>query len=420
MSYSYLKGVVYLMAKFQYQGRDAKGAAVEGVLEVMSANMAASELVRKGITPIKITEQEEKTSGLGNLNIQIFTPKVNLDELIIFCRQMNALTRAGIPIIRAMKGLADSTKSEVLKLTLYDVARRLESGINLASSMQAHPNIFSELFISMVHVGENTGQLETAFQRLSENLELERDTRKRIKSATRYPTMVISAIFIALFIVNLFVIPKFASVFAKFGAELPWPTQVLVATSNFCLDYWWLIIAGIIAAIFGFKKWVKTEQGAYRWDKRKLNFPIVGVLFEQIALSRFTRNFAMMLSAGMPITHALAIAAEATGNKYIGHQIVGMKIGIERGDSLLRTARATEIFTPLVLQMMAVGEETGSVDTLLNEVADFYDEEADYSLKRLSEAIEPILIVAMGGIVLILALGVFLPIWDLGQAAMGK
>lgn len=408
------------MPKFQFQGRDAKGSAVDGVLEVASATAAANELAKKGITPIRISEQAAKQASLASMNIQLIKPKVNLDELIIYCRQMNALTRAGIPIIRAMKGLADSTKSELLKETLYDVARRLESGNNLATSMQAHPRIFSELFISMIHVGENTGQLETAFKRLSENLEMERDTRKRIKSATRYPTMVISAIFIALFIVNLFVIPKFASVFAKFGADLPLPTQILVATSNFCLDYWWLIIASIVGAIYGFKEWIKTEDGAYRWDRKKLTLPIVGVLFEQIALSRFTRNFAMMLSAGMPITHALAIAAEASGNKYIGRQILGMKTGIERGDSLLRTARATEIFTPLVLQMMAVGEETGSVDSLLNEVADFYDEEADYALKRLSEAIEPILIVAMGGIVLILALGVFLPIWDLGQAAMGK
>jgi MSHA biogenesis protein MshG len=346
------------MAKYKFQGRDSKGAAVEGVLDVGNSNAAASELVKKGITPIKIVEQVEKSASLASMNIQIFKPKVNLDELIIFCRQMNALTRAGIPIIRAMKGLADSTNSELLKEVLYDVARRLESGINLASSMQAHSNIFSELFISMIHVGENTGQLDTAFKRLSENLEMERDTIKRIKSATRYPTMVISAIFIALFIVNLFVIPKFASVFAKFGAELPLPTQILVATSNFCLDFWWLIIGGIIGAIYGFKQWVKTENGAYTWDKKKLTLPIVGILFEQISMSRFTRNFAMMLSAGMPITHALAIAAEATGNKYIGRKIIGMKIGIERGDSLLRTARATEIFTPLVLQMIAVGEET--------------------------------------------------------------
>jgi len=412
--------VVIEMSRFHYQGRDPKGLAVEGILEVASQNAAASELNRKGITPIKITEQQDKKDSSLNINISIFKPKVSLDELIIFCRQMNALARAGIPIIRAIKGLAESTKSELLQATLMDVSQRLESGINLASSMQAHPDVFSELFISMIHVGENTGQLEEAFKRLSGNLELERNTRKRIKKATGYPKMVITAIFTALFIVNLFVIPKFASVFAKFGADLPLPTQILVATSEFCLSYWWLIIGLFIASIYGFKQWLKTDEGLHTWDRKKLKFPIVGVLFEQIALSRFTRNFAMMLSAGMPITHALAIAAEASGNKFIGGRIIDMKIGIERGDSLLRTARSTDIFTPLVLQMMAVGEETGSIDTLLNEVADFYDEEADYSLSRLSEAIEPILIVAMGGIVLVLALGVFLPIWDLGQAAMGR
>ncbi|KZZ65378.1 type II secretion system F family protein [Oleiphilus sp. HI0128] len=321
------------MARFQYKGRDAKGAQVSGELEIASESAAANELLKKGITPVQISELQEASKSLGSINIQLIKPKVTLDELIIFCRQMNALARAGIPIIRAMKGLADSTKSEVLRETLFDVSQRLESGVNLASCMQAHPKVFSDLFISMIHVGENTGQLEEAFKRLSESLEMERDTRKRIKQATRYPTMVISAIFIALFIVNLFVIPKFASVFAKFGADLPLPTQILVATSEFCLAYWWLIIGLIFAGIYAFKQWVATENGNYIWDRKKLGFPIVGVLFEQIALSRFTRNFAMMLASGMPITHALAIAAEASGNKFIGKRIIDMKVGIERGDS---------------------------------------------------------------------------------------
>ena len=408
------------MATYKYRGRNSKGEAVDGQLVVASQNAAANELARQGITPIRIVEEAEKAGKELSINFDIFPKKVTLDELIIFCRQMNALARAGIPIIRAMKGLAESTRSEKLKETLMDVASRLESGTNLASSMQAHPKVFSELFISMIHVGENTGQLEEAFHQLSENLELERDTRKRVKQATRYPTMVLSAIFIALFIVNIFVIPKFASVFKKFGADLPLPTQILVATSNFCLEYWWLMIGLVIAAIFSFRYWVRTEKGKYEWDRRKLNFPIVGILFEQITLSRFTRNFAMMLKAGMPITHALAIAAEAAGNHYIASRIVEMKNSIERGDSLLRSARSTEVFTPLVLQMISVGEETGSIDSLLDQVADFYDEEADYSLKRLAESIEPILIVVMGGIVLVLALGVFLPIWDLGSAAMGR
>ncbi len=409
------------MAQFQYKSRDAKGSAVSGQLDAANRDAAASELQRRGLIPVSITEQVVKKDVLEGLSKIRFTKrKVTLDELIIYCRQMNALTRAGIPIIRAMRGLADSTRSELLRETLHAVTDRLESGVNLATSMQAHPDIFNDMFISMVHVGENTGQLEDAFKQLSESLELERDTRRRLKQATRYPIFVVVALSIALMIVNFFVIPKFASVFAKLGADLPIFTKILVATSNFFLEYWWLMLAVGIGSAIAFTRWKKTESGHYKWDRTKLRFPLTGSLFEQITLSRFSRNFSMMLAAGMPITHALAVAAEAANNKYIGKHILSMKSGIERGDSLLRTANASGMFTPLVLQMMAVGEETGAIDKLLVDVADFYDEEVDYGLKRLAESIEPILIFAMGILVLILALGVFLPIWDLGRAALGK
>jgi len=409
------------MAQFNYKGRDAKGAAVSGQLEAANGDAAASELQRRGLIPVAISEHIEKKDVFEGLKkIQIFKRKVSLEELIIYCRQMNALTRAGIPIIRAMRGLADSTSSELLHETLHDVTDRLESGVNLATSMQSHPDIFDDMFISMVHVGENTGQLEDAFKQLSASLELERDTRRRIKQATRYPTFVIVALFSALMIINFFVIPKFASVFAKLGADLPIFTKILVATSNFFIDYWWLMLGVSVISVVLFKRWSKTEAGHYKWDRAKLRFPIVGNLFELITLSRFSRNFSMMLAAGMPITHALAVAAESANNKYIGHHILGMKSGIERGDSLLRTANASEMFTPLVLQMMAVGEETGQIDKLLIDVANFYDEEVDYGLSKLAESIEPILIFAMGILVLILALGVFLPIWDLGKAALGN
>lgn len=409
------------MAQFNYKGRDAKGAAVSGQLEAANGDAAASELQRRGLIPVAISEHIEKKDVFEGLKkIQIFKRKVSLEELIIYCRQMNALTRAGIPIIRAMRGLADSTSSELLHETLHDVTDRLESGVNLATSMQSHPDIFDDMFISMVHVGENTGQLEDAFKQLSASLELERDTRRRIKQATRYPTFVIVALLSALMIINFFVIPKFASVFAKLGADLPVFTKILVATSNFFIDYWWLMLGVSVISVVLFKRWSKTEAGNYKWDRAKLRFPIIGNLFELITLSRFSRNFSMMLAAGMPITHALAVAAESANNKYIGHHILGMKSGIERGDSLLRTANASEMFTPLVLQMMAVGEETGQIDKLLIDVANFYDEEVDYGLSKLAESIEPILIFAMGILVLILALGVFLPIWDLGKAALGN
>jgi MSHA biogenesis protein MshG len=407
------------MTLFAYKGRDTQGVAVSGELEAASKSAVAGELLKKGITPLTVEESTGKGGGMEiKLNIQLFKKKVGLDELIIFCRQMFALTKSGIPIIRAMRGLADSTTSDELRDTLNLVSTRLESGQTLATSMNAFPDVFDNLFISMIHVGENTGLLEQSFLQLAKSLELERDTRRRVSQATRYPKMVVGALGAALTVINIFVIPKFASVFAKLGADLPVPTKILMATSSFFINYWWLVLVMIAGAIYAFKTWIKTDKGHYEWDRMKLRMPVVGALFEKVTLSRFSRNFAMMLGSGLPITSALGIAGDSTNNKYVSTHINGMRTGIERGDSLLRTASATGMFTPLVLQMLAVGEETGAIDKLLNDVADFYDEEADYALKRLSESIEPILIVGMGVLVLILALGVFLPIWDLGRAAM--
>ena len=407
--------------EFTYRGKDSSGSQQQGALEASSADAAASELMRRGITPLQITEKAPSAGANFNLAaMPIFRRKITLDELLVFCRQMHALTKAGIPLIRTMRGLADTTRSQVLSEVLDDITDRLEGGVTMATAMQAHPKVFSELFIAMIHVGENTGQLDDAFKRLGEILTLERDTKRRMKQALRYPTFVVVALLGALMVVNFLVIPKFASVFDKLGADLPFLTQILVGTSNFLINYWWVLLFVVAAAAVLLRQWKNTEQGRLTWDRYKLKMPIIGPLLELITLSRFARNFASMLAAGMPVTHALTVVSDATDNAWIARHIRDMRMGIERGDSLLRTARASEMFTPLILQMIAVGEETGAVDEMLVNVADFYDEDVDYGLKQLAESIEPILIVAMGVLVLILALGVFLPIWDLGSAAMGR
>ena len=407
--------------QFNYRGKDSQGGVQQGVLAASSADAAASDLMRRGITPLSIRELQESNS-LGDriAKSPLFRKKISLDELIVFCRQMYALTKAGIPLIRTMRGLADTTRSPELGEVLDDVTTRLEGGATMAAAMQAHPKVFSDLFIAMIHVGENTGQLDDAFKRLSDILELERDTKRRLSQAMRYPTFVLIALFGALMVVNFFVIPKFSSVFSKLGADLPFLTQVLVATSNFLLAYWYVMLAFIVIGVTLLKQWKATTQGRVTWDRYKLKMPIIGPLLELITLARFARNFASMLAAGMPVTNALTVVADATDNAWIAKHIKEMRYGIERGESLLRTARQSDMFTPLILQMIAVGEETGSVDDMLISVADFYDEDVDYGLKRLAESIEPILIVAMGVLVLILALGVFLPIWDLGAAATGR
>jgi MSHA biogenesis protein MshG len=410
------------MATFLYQGRDAQGGKVAGTLQAQNADAVASELVARRITPLTIVEQAEQSEVdvLAVLRDKLRRKRVELDELIIFARQMFSLAKAGVPIIRAIGGLAESHRNAWFREVLQTVRRDLESGLSMAVAMNAHPKVFNRLFVSMISVGENTGQLDQAFKQLSGYLELERETRKRIKQATRYPLFVIVAMAVALTIINLFVIPSFAKVFQQFHAQLPLPTRLLIGTSQFFQDWWWALLVALVGAVFGFLRWIETDAGALAWDRVKLRLPVVGKTFERIALARFTRTFAMMYRAGVPLLQTLSINSASVGNRWIGQAILAMRDGIERGESLTRTASASGLFTPLVLQMMAVGEETGALDDLFVEVADFYEQEVDYDLKQLAGAIEPILIVAMGGMVLVLALGVFLPMWELASAAQGR
>jgi len=410
------------MSHFLFTGRDAQGAKVSGSRESASADSLASELLAERITPLTIDEQAQvaDSDAWAQLKERLRRKRVDLEELIIFCRQMYSLSKAGVPIIRAIGGLVESHRNPYFREVLQDVRSHLEGGQGMAVALNGHPKVFNTLFISMISVGENTGQLDQAFRQLSVYLELERETRKRIKQATRYPLFVLSAMAVALVVINLFVIPAFSKVFAQFKAELPWATQVLIGTSQFFQDFWWLLALLFGASLYGFFKWIETDAGALKWDQIKLRLPIVGGIFERIALARFTRTFAMMYRAGVPLLQTLSINSASVGNRYIGQAILAMREGIERGEALTRTASASGLFTPLVLQMMAVGEETGALDDLFVEVADFYEQEVDYDLKQLADAIEPILIVAMGIMVLVLALGVFLPMWELGSAARGR
>ncbi|PFG52118.1 MSHA biogenesis protein MshG [Marinobacter sp. LV10R520-4] len=409
------------MSLFQFTGRDAKGGKVSGSRESGSMDSLASELLAEHITPLTIQLQAKQGGGdvLVALRALLRSKRVELQELIIFCRQMYSLSKAGVPIIRAIGGLGESNRNLYFREVLQAVRNDLESGMSMAVSLNAHPKVFGTLFVSMISVGENTGQLDQAFRQLSIYLELERETRKRIKQATRYPLFVLSAMMVGLTVINLFVIPAFAKVFAQFHAQLPLPTRILIGTSEFFQQYWWLLGMVVTGVIVAFIKWSETEAGALRWDRIKLRLPIVGGLFERIALARFTRTFAMMYRAGVPLLQTLSINSASVGNRYIGQAILSMREGVERGEALTSSAAASGLFTPLVLQMMAVGEETGALDDLFIEVADFYEQEVDYDLKQLADAIEPILIVAMGGMVLVLALGVFLPMWELSSAAKG-
>ncbi len=417
------------MPHFEYSGRDRSGALVTGTVNAGSSDEAAAQLFGDSVTPIEIREvarraqkqrqaagMDQNASTLENLNALLSNKKVEVDDLIMFARQMHSLTRAGLPLDRAIKGLEASLSNQFFKSVLQDIIDGLENGQSLATAMGNHPKIFSQLFLSLVHVGENTGRLDLAFQEVGRYLELEKNTRKQVKSATRYPLFVVGAMAAALAVLTVFVIPVFSDTFDRLGADLPWQTVLLINISDFVINYWPVIIGSVVGSIVLFKRWVRTEKGRQSWDRRKMRIPLAGPVFEKVALSRFSRTLSMVLKAGLPIVQGLNVVAGAVGNAYVAWNISKMRENVERGESLYRTAVNSQMFTPLVLQMISVGEETGAVDELLAEVAEFYDAEVEYDLKQMSDAIEPILIVFIAGLVLILALGVFLPIWDLSTA----
>ncbi|MCK6262264.1 type II secretion system F family protein [Vibrio sp. ZSDE26] len=406
------------MPTYQYDGRNSDGSKATGQIEAATEDLAAEALMNKGVIPTNISVGGKSFSLDFELKT-LFVPTVPLEVLVIFCRQLYSLTKAGVPLLRSMKGLTQNCANKQLKEALEEVAAELTNGRNLSGSMQLHPKVFSPLFVSMISVGENTGRLDQALLQLAGYYEQEVETRKRIKTAMRYPTFVIGFILVALFILNIKVIPQFATMFSRFGVDLPLPTRILIGMSDFFVNYWAFMIGVMVGLLFAFKAWVNTASGRERWDLFRLRMPIVGGIVNRAQLSRFSRTFALMLKAGVPLNQSLALSAEALDNKFLERRLLEMKAAIEAGTAISSTAINANIFTPLVIQMISVGEETGRIDELLLEVADFYDREVDYDLKTLTARIEPILLVIVAGMVLILALGIFLPMWGMLDAMKG-
>jgi MSHA biogenesis protein MshG len=322
--------------------------------------------------------------------------------------------------LRSLAGLQSSTAKRSVAAVLADLRASLDQGRELATAMARHPKVFNSFYVAMVRVGELTGRLTESFQRLAEHIEFELEVRGRIKQALRYPTTVMIAIFMAMVVINIFVIPTFANVFAQFKTELPLMTRVLLAVSSFTVKYWPLLLASGIGAMWALRAWLATAEGRFTWDKWLLKMPVAGPIVLKGTLSRFARSFAMAERSGVPISMAMSVSARTLDNAFIRQRIEQMRDGIERGESLSRCAAAAGVFTPIVLQMIAVGEETGELDTLLLEIATMYERETGYEIKGLSASLEPLLLTVIGALVLVLALGVFLPLWGLGGAAMGR
>ena len=408
------------MPTYAYKARNAASELVEGVLEGAGLGAVADLLRVQGLTPVDIRETKGKAAKLSASGFSWFRQRVSHIDLLLFSRQMHTLLKSGVPIMRALNGLQEAAINPEMKRVVGEVRESLESGRELSQALARHPRVFSPFYLSMVRVGESTGLLDEVFFRLFEHLEFERFMREQVKSALRYPMFVVIAMIVAIIVVNIFVIPAFAKVFAGFGAPLPLMTRLLLGFSEFMLAWWPAMLVGSIGMVLGFRAWVGTAAGRYAWDRLSLKIPIAGKILHKAALSRFARAFALGTRSGVPVMLALSNSAHTVDNVYVARCVEGMRENVERGESLLRATIAAGIFTPIVMQMVAVGEESGAVDDMMDEVGDMYRQEVEYELKTLSQQIEPILIVMLGVLVLILALGIFLPMWDLGRVALKR
>lgn len=407
------------MPFFSYRARTAGGELVEGTLESPDSGTVASQLFNSGVTPVGISEIDApKKKGEAVSGIGLFKEKITSLDVMLFSRQMYTLSKAGIPILRALNGLQASTPNKAFAGVIGEVRQSLDSGRELSAALAQHPKVFSPFFVSMVRVGEGTGMLDQIYMRLFEHIEFERFMREQIRTALRYPSFVVTAMVIAIGIINLFVIPAFAKVFKGFNAELPLMTRILIASSDFTVHYWWLVLAILLGAGFAFFSYTGTPAGKLKWDEFKMKVPIAGKIVRKATLARFARSFSLSIKSGVPVLQGLTLVSQTVDNDFIARKVEEMRSGVERGESILRTATNSGVFTPVVLQMIAVGEESGSLDDLMEEIAEMYQREVEYELKTLGSQIEPILIVCLGVLVLILALGVFLPIWDLSRVAI--
>ena len=407
------------MPVFHYSARSHTGL-VSGVVRATDMSAAVAQLLEKNLEPLTLKPVSEGGQWRGFWQQLKISRSPDADDLILFSRQMYALTHAGIPLVRAFQGLREHAHRACLKIALEKMIEDLQSGQDLSSAMAAHPHVFGRLFYRLVHVGETTGRLDESFQQLVQYLEIERNTRQQIRAALRYPFFVLLAIVVALFVVNYFVIPAFAGLFAKFGAQLPWATRLLIATSQFTQAYWLvMLLVGVGGSYWG-SVFIKSGRGRYWWDKNKLDFPLIGPIIHRVSLARLARMFALGFRSGLTVAQTLNTVSETVDNAFMDRKIYAMRQGVERGESLTQAAYHSDLFPPLVLQMLAVGEETGNIEAMMAEVADFYDREVEYDIKSLTATLEPVLIVVVSLFVLILALGIFLPMWNLGSVALHR
>ena len=398
------------MNTYQYKARDRFGKAISGVIEAVSEELVASKLKEAGYAPISIIKTEGR-SGVGKFLDRF--KGVRLSEVNMFSRQFFSLQKAGLPILSSLDGLSDQTENKIFKQVIDQIAKDIESGSDLSAAMARHPKAFNEIYVSMIKVGEASGTLDDTLERLATLGENEERIRVRIKAATRYPVIVVSAIAIGFLILTTLVVPRFARLYGSFEVALPIPTRILIWINLAITKFWHVtsIISGILG--FLFYKYINTQKGRFWWDNLKLKVPVFGPLLLKLSMSRFARITGILMRSGVPILRILELAATGAGNMIISRTLDNIRMSVSEGKGMVEPMRFSGMFPPVVTQMVSVGEETGKIDELLVHVADYYDSQTNYTIDNLTTLIEPILILILGCGVLLMALGIFLPMWNM-------
>jgi type IV pilus assembly protein PilC len=392
---------------YAYKVRDKTGKIVSGTLIADNEALVLQRLREEGLTPLEVGRQSR------GLNIELTKKKVKLKELAVFSRQFATMVNSGLPILRALAILADQSSNKELARVLGEVRLDVEQGASLSTAMAKHPKVFNDLYISMVRSGETGGSLDDVLLKLADLIENEVKLRGKIKSAMTYPIAVVVLVVLIMTAMLLFIVPQFKGIFEQLGGSLPLPTRVLLAASDAFKKFWYIVIIGVFAGRFFFKRWKRTPAGREAVDRTKLRVPVFGQLFHKTALSRFSSTLAMLMHSGVPILQALDIVSDTVNNKIISKAVIDVQSSVRDGESMAKPLARHRVFPPMVVQMLAVGEETGQVDVMLEKVATFYDQEVEASVDALTSLIEPLLIAVIGGLVGAAVVALYMPMFNI-------
>lgn len=402
------------MAKFAWEGTTKSGQTMKGEMEAPNAEAVQAQLRRQNISPGKI---KERGKGLDiELKIPGFEPKVTTKDLVIFTRQFATMIDAGLPLVQCLDILSRQQDNKTFKKNLLQVKEDVESGSTFADALKKHPKAFDELYVNLVAAGEIGGILDTILNRLAAYIEKAMKLKKKVKSAMTYPATIVGIAVVVISVILVFVIPQFQSMFEDFGQELPLPTRIVIMLSEFIQSYILVIIGGSFALVWLLKRIYKTPKGRLYMDTLFLKLPVMGELVRKVAVAKFTRTLGTMISSGVPILDGLDIVAKTAGNKVVENAIYRVAQSISEGKTIAEPLEKSGVFPPMVCQMIAVGEQSGSIDTMLNKIADFYDDEVDDAVGNLTAMMEPLLMLFLGTTVGGLVIAMYLPIFQLAGA----